>query len=307
MKYTDLKCSDLKISSIALGTWVFGGDVWGGASEKDCIDAVAAAIDHGINLIDTAPIYGYGQAESIVGKAIKGKRDKVIVATKCGLIGKGGLNITNNLTPESIQRELDESLSRLGTDYIDIYQCHWPDPNTPIEDTLEAMMRFKEAEKIRHIGVSNFDTALLKESIAVTEIVTLQNQYSMLVRDIEKDVLPFCKESNVGVISYGPLAGGILSGKYSTSTKFKGPDARSFFYKFYSGKAFEKTKRLLDSLKNIGQPLNQIAINWVRQQDGVASVIVGCRNAEQVEQNALAASWDLSADIMADINDLISI
>ena len=138
MTYNKISNTGLEISSIALGTWVFGGDMWGGAKESDCMDAVSAAVDHGINLIDTAPIYGYGLAEEIVGRAIKGRRDKLIIATKCGLVGRGK-NITNNLTPSSIKREVEESLRRLQIDTIDIYQCHWPDPRTPIEQTLEAM------------------------------------------------------------------------------------------------------------------------------------------------------------------------
>ena len=160
MKYTKIPGYDFRLSVITLGTWVFSGDVWGGAKEQDSLAAVTAAIDCGINVIDTAPIYGDGLSEKIVGKAIKGHRDKIVLATKCGLIGKG-MKIKNNLTPESINKEIDLSLSRLKTDYIDIYQCHWPDPDTPIESTMEALCKIKDSGKIRNIGVSNFNTELL--------------------------------------------------------------------------------------------------------------------------------------------------
>jgi aryl-alcohol dehydrogenase-like predicted oxidoreductase len=303
MNYKTIPNTDLKISSIALGTWVFGGDMWGGAKESDCMDAVSAAVDHGINLIDTAPIYGYGLAEDIVGRAIKGRRDKFLIATKCGLVGRGK-NITNNLTPSSIKREVEESLRRLQIDAIDIYQCHWPDPRTPIEQTLKAMCKLKEQGKIKHIGVSNFDADLLREAVGFTQIVTLQNQYSLLERSIEESILPLTREKGVGVISYGPLAGGILSGKYNVQPGFKGMDARSFFYKYYQGQEFVKTKALLETLKGFGRPLNQIAINWVRQQKGVTSVIVGCRNARQVRQNVLSAAWELSEEQLQKIRTI---
>lgn len=285
--------TDLNISSITLGTWVFGGDMWQGSKEEDCVETVLAALDYGINTIDTAPIYGYGISEKIVGKAIKGKRDKVVLATKCGLIGKGK-NIKTNLSASSINREVEDSLRRLQTDYIDIYQCHWPDSETPIEETFDCLNKLKEAGKIRHIGVSNFSKDLLAQSIPKAHIVTLQNQYSLLERSLENEILPFCKEKGVGLITYGPLAGGILSGKYLTQPKFKGFDARNFFYKYYEGNAFNKTKKFLEYLSKIKKPLNQIAINWIRQQEGITSVIVGCRNKEQVKQNASAADWDLS-------------
>ncbi|MBU1996913.1 MAG: aldo/keto reductase, partial [Candidatus Omnitrophica bacterium] len=277
MQYFNIKNTDLSISSLALGTWVFGGDCWGGVKEQDCIDTVSAAIDLGINLIDTAPIYGYGASESIVGKAIKGRRDKVVIATKCGLIGIGA-HIKHNLDPESIRTEIEESLKRLKIDFIDIYQCHWPDQNTPIEETLGFLCKLQQEGKIKYIGVSNFDDKLLQRACDFTKIVTLQNQYSLLEREIEDKVLPVCRDLNVGVLTYGPLTGGILSGKYKTEPNFKPGDSRSFFYKCYKGEEFNKTKKKIDELEKFKRPLNQLAVNWVRQQAGIASVITGARN-----------------------------
>lgn len=298
MQYTRIQNTDLKVSAVALGTWVFGSDFWGGSSERDCADAVAAAYDWGVNLIDTAPFYGYGLAERIVGRAIKGKRAHFVIATKCGLVGRGKA-VQHDLSPESIRAELEDSLARLQVDCVDLYQCHWPDPETPIETTLEAMVKLKEQGKIRHIGVSNFGVDLLKRAVDYTSIATLQSQYSLLERSLEKEVLPFIRQKGVGLLAYGPLAGGILTGKYTEEPRFKGADARDFFYKFYHGEAFARAQRILAALKSAGKPLNQAAVNWVRQQEGVAAVIVGCRDAKQVEQNALAANWDFNREQLA--------
>lgn len=301
MKYFNIKDTDLQISTLALGTWVFSGDCWGVVNEQECIDTVSAAIDQGINLIDTAPIYGYGAAESLVGKAIKGRRDKVVVATKCGLIGIGA-HIKHNLKPGSIRTEVEESLTRLQIECIDIYQCHWPDPNTPIEETLEFLCKLQKEGKIKYIGVSNFDEKLLKRACDFTKIVTLQNQYSLIERGIEEYVLPMCRKLNLGVLTYGPLAGGILSGKYKNEPNFKPGDSRSFFYKCYKGEEFNKTKKKIDELEKFKRPLNQLAVNWVRQQSGVASVITGARTPAQIIQNAKSFEWDLSDEELIEIS-----
>ncbi len=293
MKYNQILNTDFNVSVLGLGTWVFGQDMWGGGCQEDSILAVQAAIDSGINFIDTAPAYGWGLAEQIIGKAIAGKRDKVFLATKCGLV-KDGKKISINLSRESIQKEIDASLQRLNTNYIDLYQCHWPDPHVPIEETIGFLGELKKAGKIRHIGVSNFDLSLLKKSVDLTTILSLQSQYSLLARDIEKDVLPFCREKKIGVIAYGPLGGGILTGKYHKETSFKGGDARSFFYKYYKGDQFKRIQEWLDKMKTVDHPLNQIALNWVRQQAGVVCALVGCRRVQQVLDNVAAVSWDLT-------------
>lgn len=254
-------------------------------------------------MIDTAPIYGYGASESIVGKAIKGRRDKVVIATKCGLIGIGA-HIKHNLDPESIRTEIEESLKRLKIDFIDIYQCHWPDQNTPIEETLGFLCKLQQEGKIKYIGVSNFDDKLLQRACDFTKIVTLQNQYSLLEREIEDKVLPVCRDLNVGVLTYGPLTGGILSGKYKTEPNFKPGDSRSFFYKCYKGEEFNKTKKKIDELEKFKRPLNQLAVNWVRQQAGIASVITGARNPEQIIQNAKAFEWYLSDEELMEISQV---
>lgn len=304
MEYTTILGTNLKISQIALGTWAFSGDVWGKIREQDCIDAVHAALECGINLIDTAPIYGHGISEKIIGKAIKNCRDKFFIATKCGLRGRGK-NIYHDLSPKSILNELNASLVRLKCDQIDLYQCHWPDPNTPIELTMETLIKLQTAGKIRYIGVSNFNGTLLKKSKTLANIVTLQSQYSLLNREIETDSLPVAIDQNVELIAYGPLAGGILTGKYKEPPKFQGPDARDFFYKYYSGTTFKKTRRFLDQLESLNKPLNQIAINWVRQQKGVAAVLCGCKNPQQVLQNTESLQWQLTDDQLTFIRNLL--
>ena len=295
MKYTAISQTELSVSAITLGTWVLGGDMWGAADADQGIASIQAALDAGINMIDTAPVYGFGRSEEIVGRSLKGRRDKVLIATKCGLVWSGK-NIRTDLSPSSIKREIDDSLKRLQTDYIDLYQCHWPDPATPIEKSMEALRRLLEQKRIRYVGVSNFEPDLIRKAAAIVPVVTTQNHYSMLERSVEKGLLPFCRATDCGLLAYGPLAGGILTGKYSEEKKFPKGDARSFFYKYYSGEVFAKVRGILDELNSYNRPLNQIAINWVRQQPGVASVIVGSRNPTQVQANAAAAEWDLTSD-----------
>jgi len=304
MKYYTFPDTDLKISQMTLGTWVFGGKFWGGANERDCEDAVRCALEMGIHCIDTAPIYGNGVSEKIVGRALKGIRDRAVIATKCGLTA-GGSGIAHNLKPESIRREVEDSLRRLQTDVIDLYQCHWPDQNTPIEETMRELYRLKEEGKIRYIGLSNFGRDLFEQALALGPVISSQNQYSLVERDIEKDLLPFLKERRVGLLAYGPLAGGILTGKYKTRPQFQGVDARTFFYQNYEGDAFEAMRQLLARLRRLERPLNQLAINWVRAQGGVASVLVGCRNPRQVEDNIAAWQWELDAEELRTIEDIL--
>lgn len=305
MRYKKIPGTDLEVSVISLGTWVFGGGEWGLTDEKQCLDAVDAAFECGINMIDTAPMYGAGLSEEIVGKAIKGKRGEVIIATKCGLIGTGK-NIKISLKADSIRTEIEASLKRLRVEYIDIYQCHWPDRATAIEETMSEMRALKKEGKIRYIGVSNFDVALIKQALNCAEIATIQNHYSLLERSIEKDIIPFCAENKIGILSYGSLGGGILSGKYVKEPQFKNSDARSFFYRFYKGGEFERASKIVKGLRELSagskKPLNQIALNWINQKEAVVSAIAGSRNKEQSYANAFAAEWELSEEQMHNLD-----
>lgn len=305
MQYSFLKNTDLKISSLALGTWVFGGDGWGQTTPHDCEAAVFAAQDEGINFIDTAPVYGYGRAEEILGKALKGRRQQFILSTKCGLVWQGK-KVRVDLSAVNIRREIEASLKRLGTDYVDVYHCHWPDPKTPLAETTTVMNQLKEEGKIRHIGVSNFDQTSVDAGLRHASIVSSQNPYSLLDRGVETELWPFLRTHGIGIFVYGVLAGGILTGKYPTSPNFGHGDVRRFFYKFYQGEKFERITKTLAAIREMmPRPLNQIAINWARQQPGVTSVFVGCRDARQVKENAAAANWALSNEHLTQIRELL--
>lgn len=302
MKYQNFPGTDLKVSEIALGTWVFGGDAYGQANENECIDAVKAAIDCGITLIDTAPIYGHGRSEEIIGRAIASKREKVIIATKCGLRLNKSNRIDHDLSTKSIKEEIEGSLKRLNTDYIDLYQCHWPDKNTPIEETLKTLKVLKDSGKIRYIGISNFPLDLLKVVAEEECVISLQSQYSLLERELEEGIFSFIEDNKIGLLAYGVLGGGILTGKYKNQPQLPKGDARSFFYRFYKDENFVKVQELLGYFKELNRPFNEIALNWVRQNSVTTSVLVGCRNQDQVEQNVKAVEWDLSEDEMNRLN-----
>ena len=305
MRYKLLGSSALRVSVVGLGTWVMGGENWGKADDAKSIATIQKAIDSGINLIDTAPAYGNGHAEEIVGKAIKGKRSKVIIATKCGIDRRSGFEF--NLKPEFIRIELENSLKRLNIDVIDLYQCHWPDPSTPVEDSMNELIKMQSQGKIRYIGVSNFDVTLLEKALKTTPIVSVQPHYSLLERDIEKDLLPFCREKNIGVLTYGSIAGGILTGKYKKPKNFGGADARNFFYAFFKEPYWSKAQKLISEIKEIaekhGKPLTQMAINWVTQQEGITTALVGARTPEQIEINAGAGEWELTLEELQQIQD----
>ena len=296
MQYVNFPGTQEKVSVIGLGTWVFGGENWGGADDASCIAAVHEAMALGMNFIDTAPFYTDGKSEQMIGQAIKGKREKVFIATKCGLVRENG-RIRHDLSPASVRKECDLSRSRLNADMIDLYMCHWPDPGVPVEETMDVLLDLQKEKKIRHIGVSNFDLELLKRACATAPIATVQLQYSLLERGIEDEILPFCRERGIGVIAYGAMGGGVLTGKYKTSVpSFNKRDVRKMFYTFYEKSKLEKIEHFLGELGALGRPLNQLALNWVRQQPGVVTALAGCRDPGQVVDNVLACEWDLSSE-----------
>lgn len=296
MKYFELQHAGFEISKVGLGTWPFAEDMWGKIDEKTCLDTTQAALDAGINLVDTAPFYGMGRSETIVGKALKGKRDKVILATKCGLI-KEGKSVFFNLKPESIRNELELSLKRLDTDYIDLYQTHWPDPKTPIEETMEEMKKFVQEGKVKAIGLCNADRALIEKAGAVHPLATVQNEYSLLKRDPEKEVLPACEKAGIGLIAYGPLAGGILSGKYNEAPQLPPGDPRRFFYRHYKGESFEKASKVAGEVKTLadkhGTVPVAVALAWLTAHSAVATAIVGAKSPTQIQSSARAGNLEI--------------
>lgn len=312
MEYRKLGNSGLELPVISFGAWVTGGWMWGGADDKKSVRAISRALEEGISCIDTAPIYGMGHSEHIVGKAIAGKRDKVIVATKCGLrwdLEEGErffettdnagrpCTIYKNLRPHSIEYECEASLNRLGTDYIDLYQCHWSDSTTAVDDTIAALIKLQDQGKIRAFGVSNFSAGLTQKALACGPVVSNQLKYNALERDIEAEVLPFCKKHGVGVLAYSPIAQGLLTGKVTADRKFAAGDARRNKALFSKANR-EKINACLEELQPLADlhccSLGQLFIAWLIAQPGVTSALVGARTEEQVLENAQAAGVHLS-------------
>lgn len=299
MKQVKLNHADAGISAIILGTWAIGGSNWGPYDERNAVSAVEAALDNGINAIDTAPVYGDGHAEELIGKVIRGKRDKVFLATKCGL-DIYSHKYDRDLSSSYIEKDLHGSLERLNTDFIDLYQCHWPDPRTPMEETMSTLLKFRQQGKIRHIGVSNFSRAELSEALRCAPIFSLQPHYSLLERSPERELLAFCVENNINVFPYGCLGAGMLTGKYRECPRFQKGDARSFFYPHFKPKYWSKVRRLVDEVEAISQrkgaTTGAVALSWLLHQPGIKSVIVGARSARQVVENIGGVSIDLSED-----------
>src|SRR6202795_5113476 len=233
MERSAIAGTPLTVSRVALGTWAIGGWMWGGTDETESISTIRAALDHGINVIDTAPVYGFGRSEEIVGKATaEGHlRDKVVIATKVGLEWKDG-EVFRNASRGRIMREVDDSLRRLRTDYIDVYQVHWPDPLVPIEETAAAMQTLFKQGKIRAIGVSNFSIEQMERFRSVAPLHVLQSPYNLFERDIEADLLPYCRENGIATFGYGALCRGLLSGRMRSNTVFGGDDLRRADPKF---------------------------------------------------------------------------
>lgn len=311
--------SDLEVSVVGFGCWVLGGQ-WTGSNDTNAINAVKKSLEFGVNFFDVAPVYGYGHAEEVLSKALEGQRDKVIIATKCGLRWGEDLKTINNLSRESILWEIDQSLRRLRTDYIDLYQLHWPDYNTPIEETMETMNDLKKAGKIRYIGISNFPVKLAKEAMKYSEVVSQQCLYNMLDRNedsyheiplyyhTEEEILPFCKENNIGFLPYSPLCQGLLTGKFKESNNFDDNDVRSA-NPMLRGEVLKErlkvVKKLQKVAEKIGKPLNQIAINWLISNSTVTSVISGSKNPIQAEQNCLSSTWKLDDETLQEINNIL--
>src|SRR5271167_902827 len=280
MEATKVRSTSLQFSRIGLGTWAMGGWMWGGTDEQEAIRTIHSAIDRGITLIDTAPVYGFGRSEEIVGKALAsgGLRQQVVIATKVGLDWANGEPF-RNATRGRIFTEIEASLKRLNTDVIDIYQVHWPDPLTPISETADAMAALFKQGKIRAIGVSNFSSAQMNEFGLVAPIHTAQPPYNLFERQIEKDVLPHCAWEGIAVFAYGAICRGLLSGRMNPDTTFDGDDLRITDPKFQSPRFVQylEAVRLLDQFarKNYGKQVIHLALRWVLDQPGVATALWG--------------------------------
>jgi aryl-alcohol dehydrogenase-like predicted oxidoreductase len=321
MEYRKIGNSDLELSVITFGAWAAGGWMWGSTDRNDAINAVKAGYDLGVTSIDTAPIYGQGDSEEIVGDAIKGiSRDKLQLVTKFGMrwdLAKGdfGFKSKNNdgkeidiykyAGKESVIYECEQSLKRLGTDYIDLYQIHWPDVTTPISETFEAVSRLIEQGKVRYAGVCNYDAAQLKEADQTLEIISNQIPFSMVNRGVEDETVPYCIEKNKSVLAYSPMERGLLTGKMTADYKFEEGDHRQG-NKFFSPESIEKTNAFLAKIKPLADEknatLSQLVLRWTVERPGITIALVGARNEKQAVQNAEAINVKLNAEEIQFIN-----
>jgi aryl-alcohol dehydrogenase-like predicted oxidoreductase len=316
MKYRKFGNTGIEVSVIGLGTWPMGNDFFGVVDEKAGISVIHKALDMGVNLIDTAPGYGLAfEAELTVGKAIKGRRDKAIISTKFGIhrtIGSGDYAITGgytrSLAPDAASRELENSLKRLGTDYIDIYFIHWPDANFGNDAALELLGTWKKEGKIRAGAVSNFTLPQLKDAVTKGTVYGIQPHLSLFAQDSLNDgLISFAVEKNLGVMTYGSLGGGILTGTFKEPPKVTGRELRSTFYDGFSVAKWDKANKVIDTLREIagerGVSAAEVAINWVLGQKGVTTALTGTTRPENLVKNAAAAEWELSAAELAKISD----
>jgi aryl-alcohol dehydrogenase-like predicted oxidoreductase len=322
MEYRQLGDSDLKVSAITFGAWAIGGWMWGGTERSDAVSAIRASVDEGVTAIDTAPIYGQGLSEELTGEALKGlDRTNIQILTKFGMrwdLPKGTLafkskdnagkdiDIYKYAGKESVIEECENSLRRLGTDYIDLYQIHWPDVTTPIDETFEAVLRLKEQGKIREAGVCNYDVAQMKEAEKVMGLASNQVPFSMVERKIEDELVPYCMEQKRGILAYSPLQRGLLSGKIKPGYHFGDGDTRAGS-RFYQTDNLNRINAFLEQIKPMAESksvtLAQLVIRWTIDRPGITVALVGARNAEQAKQNAKAIHVKLSAEEIKFIND----
>jgi aryl-alcohol dehydrogenase-like predicted oxidoreductase len=310
MEYALISGTEMKVSRIAQGTWAIGGWMWGGTDEKESIRTIHAALDKGINLIDTAPVYGFGVSEEIVGKAIeeRGHREKVFIATKVGLEWHNG-SVTRNSSPDRIRKEIQDSLRRLRTDYIDIYQVHWPDSAVPIEETARTMQSLFQEGLIRAIGVSNYSPDQMTEFMSVSKLHTVQPPYNLFEQEIDRDVLPYVRENKLNAFAYGPLCRGLLTGTMQLDTKFTGDDLRRSDPKFQAPR-FEQylsAVRQLGTLakKRYGKHVMDLAVRWVLDTPGITTALWGARHPKELEAVSGALDWKLDADALAEIDQIL--
>jgi aryl-alcohol dehydrogenase-like predicted oxidoreductase len=310
MEFVDIANGSIRASRIALGTWAIGGWMWGGSDESDAISTIHAALDQGINLIDTAPVYGFGRSEEIVGKALAtgSRRKRAIIATKTGLDWKDGRPFRNARKARIIE-EVEASLRRLQTDVIDLYQVHWPDPNTPISEVAEAMAELHRAGKIRAIGVSNFSPAQMKEFRKVAPLHTAQPPYNLFERGIEQDVLPYAHARHIAVLAYGSLCRGLLSGSMSRSTRFAGDDLRKSDPKFREPRyaQYLAAVGILDQFarERFGRRVIHLAARWVLDRGDANIALWGARRAGQLAPIADVVGWHVDSSAMAEIDRIL--
>jgi len=314
MRTKQLGYTDLKLTTVGLGTWAMGGPWqfgWGPQDDGEAIGAILRALGNGINWIDTAPVYGLGHSEELLGKALKQTSIKPFIATKCGLLWNEKREKVNCLKRESIRKECHASLKRLGVDVIDLYQIHWCEPDENIEQAWEEMARLADQGRVRYIGVSNFNVEQIKRIQKIAPVASLQPPYSMLHREVEDELLGYCAENNIGVVAYSPMQRGLLTGKFSPERLSALPldDHRRRSPDFHEPN-FSATLELVDQLRNIaernGRTLAQLAISWVLRRSEVTAAIVGARRPDQIDETAPASDWILADEDIEEIEQLLT-
>jgi len=314
MQRRQLGYTDLQLTTVGLGTWAIGGPWgvgWGPQDDDEAIAAVLTALEKGINWIDTAPIYGLGHSEELVGKALKQTSEKPFIATKCGLIWNDKREKASCLKGKSIREECHASLKRLGIEVIDLYQMHRPEPDEDIEQAWEEMAKLAQEGKVRYIGVSNFNVEQIKRVQKIHEVASLQPPYSMLRREVEDELLTCCAENNIGVVAYSPMQRGLLTGKFSQQRLAALPldDHRKRSPDFHDPQ-FTATLQLVDQLRPIaernGKTLAQLAISWVLRRPEITAAIVGARRPEQIVETSAASDFQLSTEDIQEIERLLA-
>jgi aryl-alcohol dehydrogenase-like predicted oxidoreductase len=321
MEYRKLGDTDLQLSVITHGAFAIGGNMWGGNDKQDSITSIHASLDHGVTTIDTAPFYGFGLSEEMIGEAIKGRdRSTIQLLTKFGLVWDGSNNrkgefffdaeddgkkipVFKYASKENVMKEVEDSLKRLDTDYIDLLQLHWPDNSTPISETMEALELLIQQGKIRAAGVSNYSVDQMKDASRTIKTASNQVAYSMLNRGIEKELVPYSLQTNTGIIAYSPMERGLLTGKYFKEGKLKESDHRNGYFSQFD---LMKVQTFLQAIEPLAQQksatLSQLVLRWTTLQPRISVVLAGARNAAQAIENAKAVDIDLTTEELQFIN-----
>ncbi len=311
MRYKEMGKTGVKVSTMTIGTWAMGGLGYGSVERNECVDAIHAMIDQGVNHIDSAWVYGLGESDKVIGEAIKGMRDKVLITTKCGFRNPESGSGPNypDCSPEWMTKCFEETLKNLGTDYVDFFLIHVPDPNVPFEVTAECVNKWKEQGKVRYLGVSNFGIKEMEEMGKYIDITAIQSGYSMVVRG-EEDNLIWAKEQGIGVMTHSSLASGLLTGAIRELPKLPDDDIRKLYqYPHFQEPRFSQVMELLKTLDKIAAdrnvPVAQVSLNWNTQKDFVTTSLCGVRNVKEAVENCKSTEWELTKEEMEIIDKAI--
>jgi aryl-alcohol dehydrogenase-like predicted oxidoreductase len=314
MQTRQLGTTDMRLTTVGLGTWALGGPWqygWGPQDDDEAVAAIREALDAGINWIDTAPAYGLGHSEELVGRVLRRTPHEPYIATKCGILWNEKKEKVVHLKRDSIRRECHDSLRRLGVETIDLYQMHWPDPDPDIEEAWEEMARLKDEGKVRYLGASNFNVQQMERVARIHPMASLQPPYSMLNRAVERELLGYCAQHGLGVVAYSPMQRGLLTGKFSHERLAAlAPDDHRVRSPEFQEPQFTATLELVEQLKRIaernGRTVAQLAVSWVLRRAEVTAAIVGARRPGQIAETAPAADWNLSQEEIEEIETLLA-